>query len=352
MIFASDNWAGASDKVVAAVAEAARRGGPAYGSDPLTAAVEKRFAEIFEHDVAVFLVGTGTVANSLSLGNYGRPGAMVLCHREAHILVDEPGSTELFGNGSRPFGMDGVGGRIEAANLKAALARFPDGNTFHGNPVALTLTELTELGVAYRPDEIAGLAAIAHGRGLAVHMDGARFAGAVAGLGVAPADLTWRAGIDVMSFGGTKNGCLLAEAVVFFDRAAASHFAIARQRAGQTFSKGWFIAAQFEAYLAGGHWLDLARHANARAKELVTAIDASSAVRLALRPDGNELFVVIDKGAAEKLTGLGAVFHPWATSSLPAGSEPGPDEILIRLVTSFSTTAEQIARFAEALAKV
>ncbi len=186
----------------------------------------------------------------------------------------------------RLVGLDGLGGRIEAATLKAALERFPDGNTFHGKPVALSLTEMTELGTAYRPDEIAELAALAHGRGLGVHMDGARFAGAVASLGVAPADLTWRAGVDVMSFGGTKNGCLAAEAVIFFDPAAAANFPIQRQRAGQTFSKGWFLAAQFDAYLADGHWLDLARQANAWGRELARVIDESSTARLAVRPAG------------------------------------------------------------------
>jgi threonine aldolase len=196
------------------------------------------------------------------------------------------------------------------------------------------------------------LAQFAKGRGLAVHMDGARFATAVAGLGVAPADLTWRAGVDVMSFGGTKNGCLAAEAVVFFDPSKAANFAIARQRAGQTFSKSWFLAAQFDAYLADSHWQDLARQANARAKALAKAIDASPAARLAVRPDGNELFAVVTKRTAEGLSSAGAVFHPWTTASLPAGSEPGPDEILIRLVTSFSTTEEDVERFASALAGV
>src|SRR5262249_45431048 len=149
-----------------------------------------------------------------------------------------------------------------------AIARFPDGNTHHGRPVAVTLSELTELGAAYSADEIGALADIARRRGLAVHMDGARFAAAVAGLNAAPADLTWRAGVDVMSFAGTKNGCLAAEAVVFFDPAEAKGFAIARQRAGHTFSKNWFAAAQFDAYFDHGHWLDLARAANAAARRL------------------------------------------------------------------------------------
>jgi threonine aldolase len=231
MIFASDNWSGASPKIVAAVADAAKRGGPAYGNDPLTKAAERRFSEIFEREVAVFFVGTGTIANSLSLGHFARPGAMVLAHREAHILVDEPGSTELFGGGTRPVALDGAGGKLTAAAVVAGFERFPVGNTFHGNPVAVTVTQMSELGTVYHPEEVRAIADIAHARGAVLHMDGARFASAVASLGVAPADITWRAGVDVMSFGGTKNGCLAAEAVVFFDPAKAAGFGIARQRA-------------------------------------------------------------------------------------------------------------------------
>ena len=158
--------------------------------------------------------------------------------------------------------------RSTPTTLGEALGRFREGNVHHGRPVAVSLTEITELGATYQPDEVAAIVEVARGRRMAVHMDGARFAGAVAALGCAPADLTWRAGVDVLSFGGTKNGCLAAEAVVFFDPSAAVGFALARQRAGHAFSKSWFVAAQFAAYLADGHWLDLARHANAMAAKL------------------------------------------------------------------------------------
>lgn len=349
MTFASDNWSGASPKIVEAVAEAAKRGGPAYGSDPLTRLAERRFSDLFEREVAVFFVGTGTIANSLALSHFARPGSVVLAHREAHILVDEPGSTEFFGAGMRPVGLDGVGGKLTPAVLTAGFERYPAGNTFHGNPAVVTFTEMTELGTVYQPEEIAALAAIAHERGAALHMDGARFASAVASLGVAPADITWRAGVDVMSFGGTKNGCLAAEAVVFFDPAKAAGFGIARQRAGQTFSKGWFMAAQFDAYLGDGHWLDLARHARALAGKLTAVIDASKVARLALRPAGNELFAFIRSDALHRVRQAGAVLHPWSTASLPAGVTAGEGEDFVRLVTSFATTPEEIARFAEML---
>jgi len=349
MIFASDNWSGASPKIVEAVAEAARRGGPAYGSDPLTKAVEKRFSELFEREVAVFFVGTGTIANALSLGHFARPGAVVLAHREAHILADEPGSTELFGGGTRPVALDGAGGKLTPAGVVAGFDRYPTGNTFHGNVVAVTLTQMTELGTVYHPEEIAEIAGIAHQRGAAVHMDGARFASAVASLGVAPADITWRAGVDIMSFGGTKNGCLAAEAVVIFDPARAEGFGIARQRAGQTFSKGWFMAAQLDAYLRDGHWLALSRHALDKGRELAAAIEASKSARLALRPAANEIFAFMTSATIERARAAGAAFYPWSTASLPEGSAPREGEQLVRLITSFATTSDEIARFAAVL---
>ena len=347
MIFASDNWSGASETVIAAVADAARRGGPAYGGDPLTKAVEARFAEVFEHDVAVFFVATGTAANALALSVFARPGGYVLSHRDAHILADEPGSTELFGGGLRVVGIDGPAGRIAPEAFAAVLER--PANPHFGEPVAVSLSEITEAGTAYRPDAIAAIAAAAKAQGLGVHMDGARFAGAVAGLGVAPAELTWRAGVDVLSFGGTKNGCIAADAVVFFDRDLARHFALARQRAGHTFSKSWFVAAQFAAYLDGGHWLDLARAANRSAAALAKAIRASGDARLAFEPDANEVFAILRKPLEARLRAAGAAFHPWSTDALAPSERPGPDESFVRLVTSFATSADEVARFGDLL---
>ncbi len=350
MRFASDNWAGASERVMAAVAEAARHGGPAYGADSLTKTVEGRFAELFEREVAVFLVGSGTAANALALSAYARPGAIVFCHEQAHVVVDEAGAAEFFGGGLKLFGLPGARGKLTPDVLADGLARFPAGAVHHGQPVAVSLTEITELGAAYRPDEIAALAALAKGRGAAVHMDGARFAGAVAALDVSPADLTWRAGVDALSFGGTKNGCLAAEAVVFFDPAHARDFGFARQRAGQGFSKNWFIAAQFDAYLKDGHWLDLARHANRMGARLAAAMGSSPAARLALPPDANEIFAVLSRAADTRLRVAGAVYHPWSAEGLPFEKDANGGEVMVRLVTSFQTTVEEVDQFATVLA--
>jgi threonine aldolase len=345
MIFASDNWSGASEPVIAALAEAARRGGPAYGADEVTKAVEKRFAEVFEHQVAVFLVASGTFANLLSLSAFARPGGIVLGHRESHINVDETGATEALA-GSKIVALEAEQGKISAAALQTAVARESHG--YHsGQITTLSLTQLTELGAAYTPAEVAALTKIAKGAGLAVHMDGARFANALAALKVSPADMTWRAGVDVLSFGGTKNGCVAAEAVIFFDPKHARDAGYVRQRAGQGFSKNWFIAAQLAAYLENDHWLDLARHSNSMAARLVAAIRGSKRARLAFEPAGNEVFVIMENGVDEKLKAAGAIYYPWPADSLPVAERPGAGETMVRLLTGWQTTAAEVDRFAE-----
>ena len=350
MIFASDNWAGASENVVSAVVEAARRGGPAYSGDSLTKAVERRFNDVFQRDVRVFFVGTGTAANALALSAYARPGGVLFGHRLAHINVDEAGASSLFGGGTQLRSLDGPGARFDAQSLRGAIAEYPEGNVHHGRPVAVSVTELSELGTAYHPGEIAAIAAVAHANRMAVHMDGARFASAVAALGVSPAELTWKAGVDVMSFGATKNGCLAAEAVVFFDPAAAGEFGLIRQRAGHGFSKAWFIAAQMDSYLADGHWLVLAGHANAMAARLAGAIRSSGSARLAVDPDGNEIFAVLPADVDRKLKAEGVIYHPWPGENFPPDKRPQSDEVSVRLVTSFATTADEIDRFADLIA--
>ena len=350
MIFASDNWAGASPKIVDALAEAALSGHPAYGADDLTRAVERRFSELFEREVTVFLVASGTVANALALSAYARPGGVVFCHTHAHIAVDEAGATSFFGGGITLTTLDGESGKLSPAALAAALDHMTIHVPHSGQAVAVSLTEITELGVAYRPDEVRAIADVAHAHGCAVHMDGARFANAIAALGCSPADITWRAGVDVLSFGGTKNGCLAAEALVFFDKAPARDAAFQRQRAGQGFSKNWFIAAQLDAYLKDDHWLELAGHANGMAARLAAAIERSGEGRLALRPDGNEIFAVLSKAADERLKAAGALYYPWPADTLPAAARPEADEVSVRLICSWQTTEDDVDRFAAVLA--
>jgi threonine aldolase len=345
MIFASDNWAGASERVIEAVARAARAGGPAYGADDLTAAVTRRMSDLFDREVAVFFVATGTAANALALSSFARPGGIVLCHRSAHILADEAGATEFFSGGMRVVGLDGTGAKLDPAGLEAVLARYPEGSSHAGQPVALSLTNQTELGTVYTPAEVGALAAIARSRGLAVHMDGARFANAVAGLKASPAELTWKAGADVLSFGATKNGAIAADAVVFFDPDRARDVAFARQRAGHAFSKNWFAAAQYDAWLEGGHWLELASHANAMAARLAATIEASPHARLAVRPAGNEVFAVLTRDAARRLRDAGAAYYEWPAEDIAPPMRPGAGEVLVRLVASFRTAPDDVDRF-------
>lgn len=342
MNFASDNWAGVSERVRDALAAAGTGSAPAYGSDELTKSVERQFDEIFECEVAVFFVATGTAANALALAAYSRPGGVVFCHEGAHIVGDEAGAPE-FQAGCRLSLLPGASGKIAAGAVTEALKAYSPAAVYHGQPMAVSISQLTELGTAYSPAEVRALAEVAHTAGLPLHMDGARFGNAVAGLGVAPADITWRAGVDVLSFGGTKGGCWAAEAVVFFDKAAATSFPYLRKRAGQLLSKSRFVAAQFAAYLGDGHWLELAGVANQRARQLASGIEASGQGRLAVPVYGNEVFAIVPRERARKLREGGAVFHDWPATV--DGVTVGPDEVMVRLVTSFATTSEEVERF-------
>ncbi|WP_018235609.1 low specificity L-threonine aldolase [Ensifer sp. BR816] len=344
MIFASDNWAGAHPAVSENLAAHAHGYVSAYGTSDLDRQVEKRLSEIFERDVAVFFLGTGTAANSLALASANRPGGVVFCHREAHVNVDECGAPEFYSHGARLSPVDGEHGKMEAARLEAEIRRFPPEFVHGGQPMAVTLTQATESGTVYSLPEIEAIAAIAKSHRLPLHMDGARFANALVSLDATPAEMTWKRGVDLLSFGGTKNGCWCAEALILFDLSKAHDMHFLRKRAAQLFSKSRFIAAQFEAYLAGDLWLDLARHANAMARRLAEGISALADSRLAWTPDANEVFVILKRGAAARLQQQGAVFYDWHVPHHLAGSL-AEDEGLYRLVTSFATKPEDVDQF-------
>ncbi|MEP2121146.1 threonine aldolase family protein, partial [Bauldia litoralis] len=282
----------------------------------------------------------------LALACLTPPWGAVFGHEHAHAHVDECGAPEFFSDGAKFVPIAGENGKLEPDAFKAAFRLLPLGNVHNVQPSTLTLTQSTECGTLYSVDEIRALTDIAHSRDIAVHMDGARFAGAVAGLGVSPADVTWKAGVDVLSFGGTKNGCLAAEAVVFFDPAQARDFGFARQRIGHGFSKAWFIAAQFARYLEGDTWLALAGHANARARVLADAVRSSGEARLALEPSANEVLAILTEGLDARLKAAGAIYYPWSPAGMPADALPGPGEVLVRFVTSFQTSEDEVARFA------
>ncbi len=346
MDFASDNSVGASAEILAAVAAANAGAAPAYGEDPWTAKALARLDEVFERRTASFLVATGTAANALALAALTPPYGAVFCHSSAHVMEDECGAPEFFTAGAKLVGIDGAAGKITPDALQATLALFPRGLVTHVQPAVLSLSQATECGTLYTCAEIAGLASIAHAAGIAVHMDGARFANALAAQNCTPAEMSWKAGVDVLSFGATKNGALACEAVIFFDSRRAESFAYQRKRGGHTLSKGRFLGAQMTAYLEAGHWLDLAGKANARAAKLAAGLAQVPGIRLVWPCAANEIFVLLPRPVDRALRAAGAHYYDWTFNAVDrALAKPGDDELFIRLVTSFATRPAEVTEF-------
>lgn len=348
MQFSSDTWSGAAPEIVEAIAREAAIHGSAYGGSKSDRAAEQRFAELFERDVSVYFVATGSAANALALAAFSRPAGAIFAHKESHVLEDELGGVEFLANGARVIPVGGPNGKFDPAALRHELGRFVPGSVRNGRPIAMTITQQTELGTHYSADEIRTLSAIAKERGLPLHMDGARLANAVAALGVSPAEITWKAGVDVLSFGATKNGCIAAEAVVFFDPDAGRDMPFIRKRAGHLFSKSRFMAAQFDTLLKDGLWLRLARQANAMADRLRSGLADVEAARVAWPTHGNEVFVIMRRATADRLEKLGASFYDWPEpQDTSIGLKEG--ESLYRLVASHSTRPEEVDTFIAAL---
>lgn len=346
MIFASDNWAGAHPKVMASLARHSAGFSSGYGSSEIDRKVTETFGQLFEREVAIFFVGTGTAANALSLTLANKPGGVGFYHYASHAVEDEAGAPEYFTGGGRLCKVDGRLGKMDPGKLEAAIARYPAEFVHAGRPMAVSITQSTEIGTVYSLDEIAAIASIAGKQGLPMHMDGARFANALVALGASPAEMTWKRGVDTLSFGATKNGCWCAEAIVLFDKAKAAEMAFIHKRAAQLFSKSRFIAAQFDAYFEDGLWLETARHANALATRLAGHIRASKKLRLAWEPQANEVFAIIGAKERKRLTDKGAVFFTWHPPQELEG-ELAEGEEICRFVTSFATTADHVDAFGE-----
>lgn len=349
MIFTSDNWAGAHPAISTSLSAHSAGYSAAYGAGDLDRKVEQTFNDLFGREVAVFFVGTGTAANSLALSAVNKPGGVSFCHREAHVIADECGAPEFFSHGARLVPVDGAAGKMDPAILEREIGRFPPSNVHGGQPMAITLTQATEAGTIYTADEIRAVSKIAKAHGLPLHMDGARFANALVALDLTPAQMTVDLGVDIISFGGTKNGCWCAEALVFLDPAMATQAPFIRKRAAQLFSKSRFIAAQFDAYFENDLWLDLARHANAMADRIRIGIAGSSQTRLAWDSTANEIFPILAKSLSKKLMAKGAMFYEW-TPPRSASHLVGEDETMLRLVTSFATTEDMVDQFVELIA--
>ncbi len=344
MNFCSDNVTGCAPEILEALARANHAFAMPYGADELTAAVERRFAEIFEHEVAVFLVATGSAANALALSCLTPPFGAIYSHPLAHVAVDECGAPEFYSGGAKMVGVDGAHGKFAAADLDRVLAASGRGVVHHVQAAAVSLSQATEAGTIYRPGEIAAIAEVARKHRVRLHMDGARFTNALVAQNVAPADLTWRAGIDILSFGASKNGAMAAEAVVFFDKGLAAEMAYRRKRGGHLFSKMRFLAAQFDAYLEDDLWLRHARHANAQARRLAEGLARLPGASLLHPAEANEVFAVLAEPVIAGLEQAGFKFYRWA--------EEGPN--VIRLVTAFNTDPAHVTEFlgtAERLAR-
>ena len=338
MYFASDNTAGIAPPILEAIGRANTGYTLGYGNDEWTKRVERRFAEIFEREVAVFLVPTGTVANALALAHLSSPWGAVLCHAESHIATDECGAPEFFGGGIKLIGLPGEGSKVSAATLRQALEDGQWGGPHHVSPSVLSLSQATECGTIYRVTETRELADIAHRHGVAVHMDGARIGNALARMNVSPAEATWKAGVDALSFGATKGGAMGAEAVIFFDAKRGAEMQSRRKRGGALASKHRFIAAQMEVYLADDLWMRLCRHANDMADALAAGLMAAGCKPM-WPVEANEVFVPITTDMDTRLKAAGAMYYPWPSEGVPK------DRILVRLVTSFQTTREDVDRF-------
>jgi threonine aldolase len=346
MNFASDNVYGVHPRILAALSDVNAGTAPSYGSDILSKRAEERLSEVFEKEVRAFLMTTGTAANGLALSAIAPPFGAILCHAEAHVAVDECGSPELFTGGAKMIGLPGPQGKITPALIEKTLKGFIRGE-HDPKPAAVSITNASELGTTYKPGEIRAISALIKQRGMKLHMDGARFANSVAGIGASPAEITWRSGVDVMSFGATKNGAMMLEAVVFFDLGLAEDFIYRRMRGGQLVSKSRYLGAQMLAYLDNDLWLENARTANGLARKLAEGLRQSNRVRLAFPVEANEIFVVMPKGMDRQLRAAGAHYFDWMPDSLDGGL--GADDVFMRLVTSYATPPEAVEKLLAAI---
>lgn len=328
----SDNVTGVAPEILDAILRANHGTAASYGADELTTGLGDRFSEVFGRSCAVQPLGTGTATNALALSLLTPPWGAILCSAVSHVHDSECGAAELFTGGAKVTPLPETHGKLLPETLEERLERAGWGRTSEVQPAVLSIAQATERGTVYRPDEIAALTAIARRHGLKVHLDGARFGNAVAALGCAPADLTWRAGVDVLSFGGTKNGCLAAEAIVMFDESLAEPLRFRARKTGHVFSKMRFVSAQLEAYVEDGLWLRLAAHANAMADRLARGLARIDGAELLHPVEINEIFMTLPKAAQDALRRDGFGFY-----------DRGQSEV--RLVTAFDTRPEQVDAF-------
>jgi threonine aldolase len=336
--FGSDNVYGVHPKIMEAIVAANHGTARSYHHDDGSKHVEVELSRVFEKEVRAFLVLNGTGANSLALSAMVPSHGGIICHSSAHINTDECNAPELFTGGAKLITLEGAGAKITPDALSRKLKVLVQDE--HASKLgAVSITNLTELGTVYTPAEISALSALGKAHGLKLHMDGARFANALVALGCTPAEMTWKAGVDVLSFGGTKNGAMILEAVVFFDLELANDFLYRRKRAGQLLSKSRFLSAQMLAYLKDGLWLENAKRANDLAQVLAAGLRASKNFKIMQPVDGNEIFAVLPRKLGDALLAKGAKFNEGPIDGL------SDYEMHVRFVLSWATAEEDVTQF-------
>mgnify|MGYP003321636627 FL=1 len=301
--FASDNVAGACPEVLDAIIKANDGDSTPYGNDQISTELQDKFSEIFEKEVIVFPTASGTAANALALATMTPSFGNVYCHKLSHINTDECGAPEFYTGGGKLVTLNGVKGKITAEELDQAISG--KGIVHHTQPSSVSITQVCETGEVYQLDEIKKISEVTHKHNLSIHMDGARFANALVSLNATPAEMTWKSGIDVLSFGATKNGCIAAEAIIFFKKDLVGNVAFLMKRAGHLLSKMRFVSAQLDAYISNDVWLRNAKHANKMGKKLSDGLKDHSDINLAYPTEANEVFATFPRNKIDHLNSEG-----------------------------------------------
>ena len=334
--FASDNVVGACPEVLQAIINANDGIAPPYGNDEISSILQEKFSEIFEKEVIVYPTASGTASNALALSAISPVFGNIYCHKLSHINVDECGAPEFYTGGAKLIPLTGRDGKITTDELESNIGGF--GIVHHTQPSIVSITQATETGEVYNLDQIKSISEVAHKHKLKMHMDGARFANALVSLDVSPAEMTWKSGIDILSFGATKNGCIAAEAIVIFNKELVGNLPFLLKRSGHLLSKMRFVSAQLDAYISNDVWLKNAKHANNMAKKLSNGLVATNQVKLEYPTEANEVFVKLSR---EMVNHLNSEEYMMSNDELNGST--------VRLVTAWNTKTEEIDEFLDTI---
>lgn len=334
--FASDNVAGACPEVLDALMKANEGDSAPYGNDDYSKVLQEKFSEIFQKEVIVYPTASGTAANALALSTMTPVFGNIYCHKLAHINTDECGAPEFYTGGAKLIPLTGINGKITPEELEKNISGT--GIVHHTQPSSVSITQVCETGEVYELDEIKKIADVAHKHKLNMHMDGARFANALVALNCTPAEMTWKSGIDVLSFGATKNGCIAAEAIIFFKPELVGNISFLMKRAGHLLSKMRFVSAQLDAYISNDVWLKNAKQANEMGKKLSDGLVKHNSIKLAYPTQANEVFAKFPREMIEHLNSLGYKMN-----------EDELDGQAVRLVAAWNTQNSDVESFLESI---